>query len=328
MQSDYGRFQDLSYMVPDAGLVVTVAGMTPQVTAGSVPSLKPDEVAAMKEFWQAYDANRVEVTARVREAAAAIAEFAPILATMPPEKQEEDDRRARELQKRALLDGDWEPYLLDLKTQGSHYAQLGVSFGSWFKLLTAFRDGLRRHLFEVAHTDVERAFRITKAMNVFIDVAMATLGEAYLATKERIIANQQLAIRELSTPVLQVRDRLLIIPIVGVVDTQRAKLLTQSLLKAIRDRRARAVVMDITGVPIVDSKVANHLVQACEAARLMGARVILSGVSSEIAQALVTLGADLPGIQTVVDLQTGIEEAERLLASSGVFAPEQATGAE
>ena len=69
--------------------------------------------------------------------------------------------------------------------------------------------------------------------------------------------------------------------------------------------------MDITGVPIVDSRVANHLVQACEAARLMGAHVVITGISSSIAQALVTIGADLSGVVTLGDLQTGLEEAER-----------------
>jgi rsbT co-antagonist protein RsbR len=132
--------------------------------------------------------------------------------------------------------------------------------------------------------------------------------------RKRIIRQQQEAIRELSTPVLQIRDQLLIIPVVGLVDSYRAKILTEALLKAIRERRAKGVVMDITGVPLVDSKVANHLAQACEAARLMGALVVLTGISSEIALTLVTIGAQLRGVRTVGDLQGGIEEIERFLA--------------
>jgi rsbT co-antagonist protein RsbR len=146
-------------------------------------------------------------------------------------------------------------------------------------------------------------------------MVMGFIGEAYLATKEQIIGQQQEAIREISTPVLQVRDQLLIIPIVGLVDTHRARLLTEGLLKAIRERRAKGVVMDITGVPIVDSKVANHLAQACEAARLMGALVVMTGISSEIALTLVTIGAQLQGVRTVGDLQGGIELIERFLAT-------------
>ena len=140
------------------------------------------------------------------------------------------------------------------------------------------------------------------------------LVDTLIFEREHVIRQQQEAIRELSTPVLQIRDQLLIIPVVGLLDTYRARLLTEGLLKAIRERRAKGVVMDITGVPIVDSKVANHLAQACEAARLMGALVVLTGISSEIALTLVTIGAELKGVRTVGDLQGGIEEIEHFLA--------------
>src|SRR6266540_3708021 len=131
---------------------------------------------------------------------------------------------------------------------------------------------------------------------------------------ERIIPQQQEAIGELSTPVLQVRERLLILPIIGVIDPQRARQLTEQLLRAIRTNRAKVVVIDITGVAAMDSNVANHLVQTVEASRLLGATVIVTGLSPEIAQTLVTIGVDLSEMATVGDLQGGIEEAERLLA--------------
>ena len=92
---------------------------------------------------------------------------------------------------------------------------------------------------------------------------------------------------------LQVRERLLILPIIGVLDSQRARQLTEQLLRGIRANRAKVVVIDITGVPTIDSTVANHLVQTVEASRLMGANVIITGLSSEIAQTLVTIGVDL-----------------------------------
>jgi rsbT co-antagonist protein RsbR len=113
--------------------------------------------------------------------------------------------------------------------------------------------------------------------------------------------------------VLQVRDRLLILPIIGVLDSQRARQLTEQLLGAIQKNRAKVVVIDITGVASIDETVANHLVQTVEASRLMGASAILTGLSSEIAQTLVDLGVDLGSMRTVGDLQGGLEEAERLL---------------
>jgi rsbT co-antagonist protein RsbR len=201
-----------------------------------------------------------------------------------------------------------------LARAGGPVREGGTSFSSWFQIISAFRDCIRGRLVELARTDLARANTISEAMSRFIDLTMAHIGEAYLTTKELIIGAQQEAIREISTPVLQVRDQLLIIPIVGVMDTQRARLLTVGLLNAIRERRAKGVVMDITGVPIVDSKVANHLAQACEAARLMGAIVVMTGISSEIALTLATIGAQLRGVRTVGDLQGGIELIDRLLA--------------
>jgi rsbT co-antagonist protein RsbR len=106
---------------------------------------------------------------------------------------------------------------------------------------------------------------------------------------------------------------MLLVPIIGLIDSQRARLLTEQLLGAVRDNRAKVVMMDITGVQAVDLKVANHLVRTVEAARLMGATVILAGISSEIAQTMVTLGIDLGRMAPVGDLQSGIERAEELL---------------
>jgi rsbT co-antagonist protein RsbR len=142
---------------------------------------------------------------------------------------------------------------------------------------------------------------------------LSVMVDVLIDERERVIGLQQSAIRELSTPALQVRDRLLILPIIGVLDSQRAKQLTDNLLHAIRANRAKVVVMDITGVAAVDSKVANHLIQTVAAAKLMGAAVIVTGLSAEVAQSLVALGVDLSKLNTVGDLQGGLEEAERLI---------------
>lgn len=138
-------------------------------------------------------------------------------------------------------------------------------------------------------------------------------SDVVLHERERTINRQAEAIRELSTPVLQIRDRLLLLPLIGVIDTHRAKLITENLLQGIRDTRARVVVIDVTGVATIDSKVANHLVQTVAAARLMGARAIVSGVSADVAQSMVSLGIELSPFKTVGDLQGGLEDAERLL---------------
>jgi rsbT co-antagonist protein RsbR len=146
----------------------------------------------------------------------------------------------------------------------------------------------------------------------FFDIAL--IVDLIVHERERVIRLQSEAIRELSTPVLQLQDRLLLMPIIGVVDTHRAQLIMESALSAIRTRRARVLVMDVTGVATVDSKVANHLLQTVAAAKLMGASVIVTGLSAEVAQSLVALGIDLRGIHAVGDLQSGLEDAQRMLA--------------
>lgn len=170
-----------------------------------------------------------------------------------------------------------------------------------------------RRIAEAFPGDVDAAFEHFIA---FKKVGFFDLGiviDAMMADREQTIMRQQEAIRELSTPALQVRERLLILPIIGLLDSYRAKQLTDGLLQAIRSHRAKVVVMDLTGVATVDSKVANHLIQTVAAARLMGATVIVTGLSAEVAQSLVTLGVDLSRLNTMGDLQGGIEEAERIL---------------
>jgi rsbT co-antagonist protein RsbR len=284
-----------------------------QMPQTASPDLTPDDKTLIREYWLAYDPLRSKMQAEIQDLAKAIPDFAPIVAAMTPQQMADEEKRGRELEKKAFVDGDWNPFLQNLQTQGATYAQMGVAFSAWYRLMSGFRPIIVRHLEPMARQSPAAFERVTRGMNLFVDFVMGAIGDSYLHAKQGIIQQQQSAIRELSTPVLQVRERLLIIPLVGVVDTHRARHLTESMLRAIRDRRARAVVIDITGVPIVDSKVANHLVQACEAARLMGARVILSGLSAEIAQALVTIGAELTGVPTVADLQSGLEEAEHLL---------------
>jgi anti-anti-sigma factor len=132
---------------------------------------------------------------------------------------------------------------------------------------------------------------------------------------EEEIQKQQESIRRLSTPVLPVRERLLILPMIGEIDARRARQLTDQLLHSIRANRARVVVMDMSGVAAVDSYVANHLVRTVQAANLLGASVIVTGLSCETTQTLVHIGVDLSSLTTLGDLQSGIEEAEAMLGS-------------
>jgi len=182
-------------------------------------------------------------------------------------------------------------------------------FGSFLTL----RDIYGRSLFERYQSDTAR---LSGALDIYESVAnkiLSIVALAFVKEPAKVILQQREAIRELSTPVLQLREGLLMLPVIGMIDTQRARQLTEGLLQAIRAQRARVVIMDITGVAAVDSKVANHLLQTVQAARLMGAAVIVTGLSAEVAQTLVAIGVDLSRLNTLSDLQSGLEEADRLL---------------
>jgi rsbT co-antagonist protein RsbR len=194
----------------------------------------------------------------------------------------------------------------------------GVETEEVVNIVLLLRDVLARSLFEKYHKDFDLLNRVLDAYEPAANRIANMVAVSFVQERERVIRDQQDAIRELSTPVLQVRERLLILPIIGILDGPRARQLTEQLLKGIRAHRAKVVVIDITGVPDVDEDVANSLVQTVDASKLMGASVIITGLSAEIAETLVTIGVDLSKMDTVGDLQEGIEEAERLLGYQSV----------
>ena len=213
----------------------------------------------------------------------------------------------------ALETGSFETLQAYARDLSERIIPRGVETDEVLGIVLLLRDVLARSLFENYRHDADLLDRILDSYEPAANRIMVTVGVSFVEERERVIREQQEAIRELSTPVLQVRDRLLILPIIGALDSQRARQLTEQLLGSIQANRARVVVIDVTGVATIDVDVANHLVQTVEAARLMGASAIITGLSSKIAQTLVDLGVDLAMMTTVGDLQGGLEEAERLL---------------
>lgn len=225
--------------------------------------------------------------------------------------------RARQLKREhlvAMVQGDYGPKYVEQRLEiGLLYATAGLDprafLGAFHHMLENVGNAVMAHFAQTPTTGFESFMSLMKV--ALFDTCL--MVDIIVFERERIIRQQQEAIRELSTPVLQIRDRLLLLPIIGIIDTHRARLITESLLHAIRANRAKVVVIDVTGVMTIDSRVANHLLQTVSAARLMGALVIVTGLSSEVAQSLVALGIQLSTLNTVGDLQGGLEEAERIL---------------
>src|SRR6266516_1545895 len=281
-----------------------------QLAAAAVPPPKPEDTGpVLRELVAHLRQNRTQL----REEWARRITRAQLLTAMTEEEIFAEATSVYDNYVEALETGTFEALQAYARNLSERIIPRGVETHEVVGIVLLLRDVLARSLFAKYHEDFDKLNRILDAYEPAANRIANTVAVGFVQERERIIRQQQEAIRELSTPVLQVRERLLILPIIGVIDTQRARQLTEQLLRAIRTNRAKVVVIDITGVPAMDADVAHHLVQTVEASRLLGAMVIVTGLSPEIAQTLVTIGVDLSEMATVGDLQGGIEEAERLL---------------
>jgi anti-anti-sigma factor len=173
-------------------------------------------------------------------------------------------------------------------------------------------NGMTERLQEMlAHQEGQRA--ALAAAKERLERSLAEIGAAH-EHQQRLVQT----IRGLSTPVLSIAERVLLVPLIGALDSDRSRQLMEEMLEAIGQRAARVAILDITGVPMIDTQVAGALLQAAGAAKLMGARVVVCGITPEVAQAITSLGLDLRLLITAGDLQTGLRLA---LAIAGVTAP-------
>ena len=274
----------------------------PQVTSESTATILRELVTHLRE-------NRTQLR---QEWARRITE-AKLLTAMSADEIFTEATAVYDQYVEALETGTFEALQAYARNLSERIIPRGVETHEVVGIVLLLRDVLARSLFAKYQGDFGKLNRILDAYEPAANRIANTVAVGFVQERERIIREQQEAIRELSTPVLQVRERLLILPIIGVIDPQRARQLTEQLLRGIRTNRAKVVVIDITGVAAMDSQIANHLVQTVEASRLLGATVIVTGLSPEIAQTLVNIGVDLGKMNTVGDLQGGIEGAERLL---------------
>lgn len=161
-----------------------------------------------------------------------------------------------------------------------------------------------------------RALRAAQALQKIMTFDIITVLDAYNASGLEVARVQELALRELSlTPVIEVWNEVLVLPIVGTVDSRRSQAITESLLTAVVEKQARVVIVDITGLPAMDTATANHLLKTVRAVELLGAAALVTGIRPAIAQTVVALGVDTSTIKTKARLADGLKLAFELLGS-------------
>lgn len=200
------------------------------------------------------------------------------------------------------------PYVEDRLRVGAMHERIGLA-PTWY--LGAYRQYLEliRRQFDALIPDAATARESFLSVQriVFFDVALAI--DTYIAANLEALGRHQAAIRELSTPVIRVLERVLLLPLVGAVDSHRAQQIMESVLTHVVEAQARCIIIDIAGVPVVDTRVADHLLKTAAAVRLLGAEVVLTGITAQVARTMVQLGLDVSSMHTVSRLSDGIELA-------------------
>ncbi|WP_062106592.1 RsbT co-antagonist protein RsbRA [Bacillus niameyensis] len=209
-----------------------------------------------------------------------------------------------------LLDTE-EEYNGKIGDFAANIVRLGWPLSFLSRGIRTFRTILFKEMTSESKYNVEQIKKLVLDFENWLSPMQDKMVETYSDTWEKTINLQKIALQELSAPLIPVFEKISIMPLVGTIDTERARLIMENLLTGVVRHRSEVVLIDITGVPVVDTMVAHHIIQAADAVRLVGAKCMIVGIRPEIAQTIVNLGIDLNHITTTSTLQKGMGEALR-----------------
>jgi rsbT co-antagonist protein RsbR len=200
-------------------------------------------------------------------------------------------------------------YMRDRLRVGASHERIGMPPKLYLGAYRRYLDLIHKKLLDHFNGNVEEAAVALSSIRKIIFFDMALAIDTYIAAYLETMTRHQAAIRELSTPVIKVHDRILLLPIVGTVDTQRAHQIMETVLVQVVEQQAKVMILDIAGVPVVDTKVADHILKTTAAVQLLGAQTILTGISASVARTVVQLGLEITRMHTRAKLSEGIELA-------------------
>ena len=219
----------------------------------------------------------------------------------------------------SLEDEAWEDLRVVLADVSKERVSRGVTPTEMATFVLALKAPLFKRLEEHLNDDQGVLIRDVLLVTRLVDAFAVYTNEIFIAERDQIIDRQRQEMLELSTPVVELWDRIVAVPLVGTLDSMRAQEVMESTLSAIVEKKADIVIIDITGVMTVDTQVAQHLIRTAAAVRLMGAEAIISGISPRIAQTMVQLGVDTGEIRTRGSLRMALADAFRQLDTDVVI---------
>lgn len=172
----------------------------------------------------------------------------------------------------------------------------------------SMKDALLNTL-QAKYPQKEKLGEIVGVVNRLVDKIGLLTFETYVEVKESLIREQQRSLIETAAPVVKLWDKILMVPLIGILDSERTQLVMDKMLAGIEETQSKVVILDITGIPTVDTLVARHLISTVTAVRLMGAECIVTGISARIAQTVVQMGIDLKSVNTRGTMADGLREA-------------------
>lgn len=207
-------------------------------------------------------------------------------------------------------DPELQSFLAELCTQR---LAMGMQLGDILEAMFLYDDVMLPVLLEDEELAADRS-RVVHAIEQALQTMALRFAETFVALQMAQVERQRLLTLEMSTPVIKVWDGILTLPLIGAVDGYRAKRIMEELLRAVSDEQADIVLLDITGVPVVDTNVADHLIRTIRAVELLGAQCLIVGIAPEFAQTVIGLGVHLESVTPYKDMREGLTEAFRRLS--------------